>query len=94
LILFDVLAEPFGVIGPEHFVADFGHLSAARVVYRGKLTGKFSDDVRRGKYGVNEGVVCKGGTGGPDLWMAKIKTHAYMEKLKAAFAERWEDFWE
>ena len=94
LRLFDVLAEPFGIIGPEQFVADFGHLPIARVVYRGKLTGKFAEDVRLGKYGVAEGVVCKGGAGGPDLWMAKIKTNGYMERLKQAFAERWEDYWE
>src|SRR5438128_2668604 len=37
LMIFDVLTEPFGMIGPEQFVADFGHLSTARVVYRGKL---------------------------------------------------------
>lgn len=94
LILFDVCAEPFGLIGPDQFVADFGHLPSARVVYRGKFTGQFAEDVRNGKYGVAEGVVCKGGTGGSDLWMAKIKTYAYLEKLKAAFADRWEDFWE
>jgi hypothetical protein len=104
LVLFDVWAEPFGMIGPEQFVADFGHLGprAARVVYRGKLTGQFVEDVRVGKYKVNEGVVCKGGAlrraspvgGGPDLWMAKIKTYAYLEKLKAAFAQDWERYWE
>jgi hypothetical protein len=94
MVLFDVLADPFGFVGPEQFVRDFGHLAISRVVYRGKLTGKFCDDVRQGKYGVNEGVVCKGGTGGADLWMVKIKTYAYMGKLKAAFAENWEDHWE
>jgi len=94
LILFDVSAEPFGLIGPDQFVADFGHLPSARVVYRGKFTGQFAEDVRRGKYGVAEGVVCKGGAGGTDLWMAKIKTYAYQEKLKASFADRWADFWE
>jgi hypothetical protein len=94
LVLFDVWAEGFGMIGPRQFVGDFSHLSAARVVYEGKLTGKFADVIRTGKYGVAEGVVCKGGTGGPDLWMVKIKTYAYLERLKAAFAERWEDYWE
>ena len=94
LVLFDVLAEPYGLVGPEQFVANFGHLASARVVYRGKFTGKFAEDVRNGKYGVQEGVVCKGGSGGDDLWMAKIKTYAYMEQLKQAFAERWEEFWE
>jgi hypothetical protein len=74
LRLFDVLAEPFGILGPKQFRSDFGHLPIARVVYEGRLTGKFAEDVRVGKYGVAEGVVCKGGSGGDDLWMVKIKT--------------------
>jgi hypothetical protein len=94
LILFDVEVSDFGLIGPRQLVDDFGHLRLARVVYEGKITGKFADDVRLGKYGVSEGVVCKGGRGGADLWMVKIKTSAYLERLKAAFAERWEDYWE
>jgi hypothetical protein len=94
LVLFDVLAEPFGLLGPRRFVADFGHLHTARVVYEGKFTGGFAEDVRTGKYGVAEGVVCKGGAGGEGLWMAKIKTYAYMAKLKQAFADRWKDYWE
>ena len=94
VILFDVRAEGFGMIGPKQFVEDFAHLPAARVLYRGKLTGKFAEDVRRGVYGDIEGVVCKGGEGGEDLWMAKIKTDAYLGRLKKAFGERWEDFWE
>ena len=65
-----------------------------KVVYEGKFTGQFAEEVRTGKFGVAEGVVCKGGTGGTDIWMAKIKTYAYMERLKASFAKRWEDFWE
>jgi hypothetical protein len=54
-------------------VAHFGPLHTAGVVYEGKLTGKFAEDVRTGMLGVAEGVVCKGGSGGRDLWMAKIK---------------------
>jgi hypothetical protein len=92
--LFDVWAEPLGLLGPRRFVEDFGHLQIARVVYEGRLTGKFAEDVRGGRYGVAEGVVCKGGSGGADVWMVKIKTYAYMERLKQAFAERWEEYWE
>ena len=91
---FDVSVEPIGMLGPKQFVADFSHLPIARVVYEGKLTGKFAEDVRRGVYRVIEGVVCKGGTGGTDLWMVKIKTYEYMERLKRAFADRWEEYWE
>lgn len=94
VVLFDVLKEGYGMIGPFQFREDFGHVKRARVVYEGKLTGKFAEDVRRGKYGVAEGVVCKGGKTPDELWMAKIKTYAYMEKLKQAFAEDWEKYWE
>lgn len=94
LRLFDVLVEPFGIIASSQFVADFGHLNIAQVVYEGKLTGRFAENVRLGKYGVAEGVVCKGGSGGADLWMVKIKTYAYQDRLKQAFADRWEEYWE
>lgn len=92
LILFDVKTDS-ELIGPEQFLKDFGHLQVARVIYRGKFTGQFTSDVRDGKYDVAEGVVCKGGSGS-DLWMAKIKTNAYMKKLKEAFADNWEEYWE
>jgi hypothetical protein len=69
VVLFDVWVDGFGLAGPRQFVDDFGQLPIARVIYEGKLTGRFAEDVRTGKYGVTEGVVCKGGMGGPDLWM-------------------------
>lgn len=94
LRLFDVQAEGYGFIDPWSFVEDFSTLPIARVVYRGKLTGKFVHEVREGKYDVNEGVIAKGGTGGQDVWMCKIKTLAYLERLRQAFADRWEDYWE
>ncbi|KKK53922.1 hypothetical protein LCGC14_3089940, partial [marine sediment metagenome] len=28
------------------------------------------------------------------LWMAKIKTDAYRERLKKMYEDRWEQFWE
>ncbi len=53
-----------------------------------------AEAIRTGQYGVTKGVVCKGGSGGPDLWATKIKTYAYLERLKRAFGERREDYWE
>lgn len=93
LILFDASTDAGEMIDPFTFVEDFGHLRIARVVYEGRLTGKFAEDVRTGKFGVDEGVVCKGG-GAAAIWMVKIKTYAYLERLKQAFADRWEDYWE
>lgn len=94
LRLFDVWAEGYGFVGPRQFLADFAAAPSARKVYEGKLTGQFAEDVRAGRYGVQEGVVCKGGSGGADVWMVKIKTQAYQARLKQAFADRWEDYWE
>jgi hypothetical protein len=92
LILFDAETDR-GFIEPDDFISDFSGLPIARVVYRGKLTGKFIHDLREGRFGVNEGVVCKGVESGK-VWMAKVKTLAYMERLKQAFKDDWEKYWE
>src|SRR5205085_2511289 len=78
VVLFDVMADGYGTVAPKQFVADFAAVRIARVVHVGKLTGQFAEDVRNGKYKVAEGVVCKGGSGGGDVWMCKIKTYAYL----------------
>jgi RNA ligase len=92
LIIFDVETDR-GMVAPDHFIEDFRELSIARVIYRNKLTTKFMDDVRSGKYSVNEGVVCKG-EGNANRWMVKIKTDAYMQRLREAFQDDWEYYWE
>jgi len=94
LTLFDIKLCDFGLLAPSQFVDDFCHLNAARVIFKGKFTGAFTEDVRQGKFNVAEGVVCKGGNGGEDLWMAKVKTDAYMDRLKTAFGNKWEQYWE
>lgn len=93
LVLFDVQTDK-GIIEPEKFVKDFQELNIAKVVYRGKLTGKFIDDVREGKYNVAEGVICKGGKSSEDLWMVKIKTNAYLKRLQEVFKDNWNNYWE
>jgi hypothetical protein len=92
LVLFDVETSE-GMIEPNEFVRNFTFVNSARVVYVGKLTGKFIEDVRAGKYAVGEGVVCKG-KNADGVWRVKIKTTAYMEKLQAAFQDDWEQYWE
>ncbi|MEM7559948.1 MAG: RNA ligase family protein [Planctomycetota bacterium] len=92
LVLIDVSLDG-RMLPPEEFLELLEGLPVARVVYRGKLTGRFAEDVRCGRYSVEEGVVCKGEVDGR-VWMAKIKTNAYMEKLKQQFSDKWEDYWE
>jgi hypothetical protein len=93
LVLFDVQTDR-GMVDPECFVRDFSSINIAKIVYRGKLTGRFIDEVREGKYQVAEGVVCKGKDNANGIWMVKIKTDAYMKKLQQAFKDDWENYWE
>ena len=93
LVLFDVETDR-GMVVPDRFIKDFRESNIARVIYRGKLTGKFMDDIRSGKYSVNEGVVCKGEGNVNNRWMVKIKTDAYMQRLQEAFKDDWEYYWE
>jgi hypothetical protein len=81
VVLFDVNIHKKGLLSQWDFRKLFGHIHIPRIVYEGKLSQDFIDDVRAGCYNVNEGVVIKGGQG-HDLWMGKVKTRAYLDKLK------------
>ena len=63
------------------------------MLFRGKFSGKLTEDVRAGNYDVDEGAVIKGGDG-ETVWMAKVKTQVYLNKLKASFGDKWEDYGE
>jgi len=94
LVLFDVNIHTKGLVGPREFLKNFGRLeNVAEVVYEGNLNEQFIDDIRHSRYPVNEGVVCKGGSG-HNLWMRKIKTLKYYKRLKESFGEKWKEYWE
>lgn len=94
VMLFDVNPLPRGFVSPREFVNEFGsQMEIAEVLYEGMLTDEFVQEVREGKYGDGEGVIVKGGQR-HQLWMRKIKTLAYLERLKKMFAEDWEKYWE
>jgi len=92
LIIFDVQVDG-SLIPPEQFVEDFKQFNIARVVFQGKFSGQLFVDVRKGKYDVKEGVVVKG-IYNNQIYMAKIKTEAYMERLKNEFKDNWKEYWE
>jgi len=90
LELFDVSLYKRGFMPPREFVDAFWGLShVARVVYEGNLNQSFIDNVRKGVYPVWEGVVAKG-----DGWMVKIKTEAYLRKLREVFGGGWQQYGE
>lgn len=91
LILFDIRIHKKGLMSPREFINKFGHLHIPRIVYEGTLNSSFIQGIRENKYNLNEGVVCKGGSG-HDLWMCKIKTNDYIERLKNRFGSNWEKY--
>jgi len=92
LTLIDVCMDG-KMLPPNEFIKLFSGFPIANVVYQGKYNGQFVEDVRNGKFKVNEGVVCKG-VGGGALYMAKIKTDDYLNRLKNNFPNTWSDHWE
>lgn len=82
---FGTYDHPDPVIDDEYYLPN--------IVYSGKYNGQFIEDVRNGKYSVNEGVVCKGVVD-DKVVMTKIKTNFYMQKLKNHFGKDWESYWE
>jgi hypothetical protein len=94
VVLIDVDIHRRGFVAPRDFVDRYGHCDIAKVVYEGPLTMDFFNDVRNGgKYDLFEGVMCKGGSG-HDIWMCKIKTLSYLDKLKKLYGDKWIDHWE
>ena len=88
LKLIDVYLFKKGMVSPRWFVDTFGDAPyAAQVIYQGNLNMEFIRDVRSGKYPVWEGVVAKG-----EDFRVKIKTEAYMLKLKEVYGLNWERF--
>ena len=72
------------LVEPILLVADYTEiyqLDVAPLVYSGKYTGQFTNDVRDGKYPVNEGVVVKS-VAHNEVLMTKIKTKDYLKRLE------------
>lgn len=90
VMLIDVNIHKKGFMLPDDFVATFGHLKIAEVVYRGMFDRQFVYDIvaGEGKYShLKEGIVAKGidpKAKNPQhsLWMAKVKTLRWLNELK------------
>lgn len=82
---------------PQEFVKEFSWSSIPKVVYRGNLNDEFIAQIRADKE-LKEGVVCKGsqrrGDAAGGVWMCKIKTQAYFDKLQSVCGAEWVKYWE
>lgn len=89
LVLFDAMLEG-KLLEPNVFINAYSaykppieyeeEFALPTIIYTGKYTGQLAEDVRKGKYPVNEGVVVKGLVDG-QLFMTKIKTKDYLKRL-------------
>jgi hypothetical protein len=93
VVLIDVNLHKKGLVSPDQFIGRFGHLGIPRVIHRGELSRDFIADVQSDRFGTPEGVILKGGEG-HGRWMAKVKTTAYLRRLKAFFQDDWPKYWE
>lgn len=86
VVLFDVNQYKRGFITPREFMDNFQTLGIPEVVYQGNYNRELIERVRSGDFNVKEGIVCKGvrraKSKQDQIWMAKIKTNAWLEKLK------------
>lgn len=90
ITIFDVKIND-SFLSPNELVDNFDFLP--RIVYSGKFSGQFVEDVRNNLFNINEGVVCKG-IHKDCLYMCKIKTNQYMNKLKEQFKDNWANYYE
>ena len=95
-VLFDIMIghKNRKFLLPQEFikVCNKHQIKYPAVIHEGNLTDQFIKDIKEGKYlGINEGVVCKGtaktGAHRGNVWMCKIKTQAYIDKLRNKFGD-------
>jgi hypothetical protein len=90
LVLFDVNPVTKGFVDPKRFIEDFGHMEIPRLIHHGNLNQEFINSVKRNDYGLMEGVVCKAKAQDKShqIWMVKIKTDDWLDRLKNKFGEK------
>jgi len=93
IVLIDVAPNKAGLIPPREFIKLFGHLHIPEIVYEGRAGKEFIEKVQRGELkGMTfEGVVCKAPnpnrkkTSQPVMF--KVKSHAWLERLRTFCAD-------
>ena len=101
IIPFDVLVvnNQRKFLKPQDFIKTIGkRFETPRVIYHGNLNEEFIENVRKNKFDLFEGVICKGtssvGNSFGGIWQCKIKTNDYLQKLKDRFQENWTKYGE
>ncbi len=92
IILFDVDQYKHGFVTPKNFVEDFGHLHIPDVIYKGPYTMDFVQSIRDNQHNLKEGVIVKGvlktKNQKDEVWMVKVKTKEWLQRVKELHGER------
>ena len=92
IILFDVDQYKHGFVTPKNFVEDFGDLHVPDVIYKGPYTMDFVQEIRNNKHNLKEGVIVKGvfktKNKKDEVWMVKVKTKEWLQRVKELHGER------
>jgi hypothetical protein len=95
LKVFDVNLYKKGLLSPYDFAEISNHGPYyADLITKAVIDDQFINKVKEGRYNDDEnpeGVICKWGSG-HDLNMMKIKTDAYLRKLRTQFGEDWKKY--
>ena len=100
IVIFDILVghKNQSFVKPRQFLEFGSVVEIPKVIYDGNLNEEFIASVRRNDFGLKEGVICKGSTTRGayrgKIWMCKIKTQEYLDKLKGRFGSEWEKYGE
>lgn len=99
LITFDIYLDKLKkFLLPQEFIAlsKQSNIEIPRVVYRGRNDAELVECVRRNDFSTPEGIIFKSskrvGSFSGGVLMCKIKTWAYIEKLKEMFKDDWEKY--
>ena len=95
VVLFDVNQHNKGILEPKEFLRKFGDLHIPELVYRGNYNKEFINAVKHNEldYHLKEGVVVKGSRLTKRktqelIWMCKVKTHEWVNKIKQRIGEQ------
>ena len=103
VVIFDVWIWQRGFIEPKEFKLYFSDwaVNGAMCMYEGKLNHDFITAVQTNTlpgWNLNEGVVCKWRNPNKpnaqqsNVFMTKIKTLDYLERLRAVYGAKWEEY--
>ena len=86
LCLFDVDIHKKGFVDPFSFTKMFKDFKIPKIYYEGVLTLELIKNIKNGCFGDNEGVVIKGIHNDRkqhhNIWMIKVKTNYWLNKIK------------